>query len=165
MRCLVSDTGPLLHLFEAQALHVLPRIGNLYVPRQVVAEISRYLSLQQIPEWISIETLADSYAVESTLWQQAGLLDAGEAEAIALARQLQADWLLTDDAAARLLATEMGLEVHGSLGVILGAAAFGQLNFAEADQMLSSLAKSSLWISDRVMAEARAALQEICRPS
>ncbi len=47
-------------------------------------------------------------------------LGAGEAEAIALARSLHADWLLTDDAEARVVAQLAGLEVHGSLGVLLG---------------------------------------------
>jgi hypothetical protein len=32
VRCIVSDTGPLLHLSEAQVLHVLRLMGELYVP-------------------------------------------------------------------------------------------------------------------------------------
>jgi predicted nucleic acid-binding protein len=49
-------------------------------------------------------------------------LGPGEIEAILLARAVNADWLLTDDAGARLVAAFLGLEVHGSLGVILWAA-------------------------------------------
>jgi hypothetical protein len=139
-------------------------MGELYVPRMVVEELSQYLSVQQMPEWVIVEWLEKSRVVESTAWQRAGLLDAEEAEAIALARQVKADWLLTDDAAARLFGTEMGLEVHGSLGVVLGAAAFGHFSYAEADQALTRLTKSSLWISDKVLAEARAALREMFCP-
>jgi hypothetical protein len=130
----------------------------------VIEELSQYLSVQQMPEWVIVEWLEKSRVVESTAWQRAGLLDTGEAEAIALARQVKADWLLTDDAAARLFGTEMGLEVHGSLGVVLGAAAFGHFSYAEADQALTRLTKSSLWISDKVLAEARAALREMFCP-
>ena len=52
-----------------------------------------------------------------------GLAAYGEAQAIALARQFGPDWLLTDDASARLLAQSLGLEVHGSLGLVLWSAA------------------------------------------
>jgi len=72
------------------------------------------------------------------------LLHLREAEAIALARYLKPDWLLTDDAAARLLGQSLGLEVHGSLGIVLWAAATGYLNRSEADAILERLKNSSL---------------------
>jgi hypothetical protein len=53
------------------------------------------------------------------------------------------------------------LEVHGSLGIVLWAAAVGHLDRAQADQTLARLATSSLWISNRILAEARSALDEI----
>jgi hypothetical protein len=136
-------------------------MGELHAPPMVVEELSQYLPVQQIPEWMIVERLEKSQIAESIAWQRAGLLDAGEAESIALAQQLKADWLLTDDAAARLFAVELGLEVHGSLGVVLGAAAFGYLSYAEADRALKRLAKSSLWLSNKIMAEASAALHEM----
>ena len=162
MRC-VSDTGPLLHLTEAQALHLMQWTGDLHAPPQVIAEMAYHLSTWRVPEWMTTDTLAAPYASEAAAWQQAGLLDAGEAEAIALVRQIRADWLLTDDAAARLFAEELGLEVHGSLGVVLWAAALGHMVRTEAEQILTRLAASSLWISSRILAEARAALDEIFR--
>ena len=94
-------------------------------------------------------------------WQQAGLLDYGEAEAIGLARQLKADWLLTDDAAARLIAKEMEIEAHGSLGVVLWVAVEGHRNRIECEAALDALAGTSLWLSPRVLREARTALGEI----
>ena len=163
MRCVVSDTGPLLHLIEAQALHLVRLTGELHIPPQVVAEMANHLSAWRVPEWMAVDALAAPHAAEAFAWQQAGLLDTGEAEAIALARQIKADWLLTDDAAARLFATELGLEVHGSLGVVLWAAALGHIDRAQAEQALTRLAASSLWISGRVLDEARSALDEIYR--
>jgi predicted nucleic acid-binding protein len=88
-------------------------------------------------------------------------LDAGEAEAIALARQVQADWFLTDDAAARLFAQALGLEVHGALGIILWATAVGHLNRTAAEAALHRLAQSSLWVSAKVLTEARLALDQL----
>jgi predicted nucleic acid-binding protein len=89
------------------------------------------------------------------------LLDAGEAEAIALARQLNANWFLTVDAAARVLAASLGLEVHGALGIVLWAATIRHPSRGEAESALNRLAQSSLWISVRVLAEARAALDRL----
>ena len=56
-----------------------------------------------------------------------------------LVRQLKADWFVTDDTAARVLATTLGIEVHGSLGILLWAAA-AHLDGDEAD------AGSMLWL-------------------
>jgi predicted nucleic acid-binding protein len=64
--------------------------------------------------WLDHDHRGDHSFAQATRWLQVGLLDIGEAEAIALARQLNANWFLTDDAVARVLATSLGLEVHGS---------------------------------------------------
>jgi predicted nucleic acid-binding protein len=57
----------------------------------------------------------------------------------------------------------LGLEVHGSLGVVLWAAGAGHLGEKEAHAALDGLASSSLWVSERVLQEARAALKELLR--
>jgi len=158
VRCAVADTGLLLHLTEADALALTRLVGDLHIPPQVNAELAYLLSDWESPAWLKIDALAALHAAEAATWQQSGLLDPGEAAAIALARQLKADWLLTDDAAA---AAQLGLEVHGSLGIVLWAAAVGHLDRAQADQTLARLAASSLWISNRILAEARSALDAI----
>ena len=48
-------------------------------------------------------------------------LDKGEAEAIALALQIQADWILLDEREGRRIANKLGLKVTGVLGVLLRA--------------------------------------------
>ena len=160
---MISNTGPLLHLGETQTLTLLMQTGEVYIPRAVDVEMEQHDSMwaNARPSWIHVETLIAPYDGEATAWQQAGLLDAGEAEAIALARQVQADWLLTDDAAARLFAQALGLEVHGSLGIVLWAAAVGHLNRTAAETALNHLARSSLWVSAKVLAEARSALEQL----
>lgn len=157
----VCDTGPLLHLSEANALDMLRHVGEIHVPPQVLTEIGRHLVNWQTPVWVTIDALDASHAAEAAAWLHAELLHAGEAEAIALAHQIAADWLLTDDAAARLFASELGLEVHGSLGVILWAAALGYLDRPAAEQALTLLASSSPWLSTRIQREAWATLEVI----
>lgn len=163
MRRVVSNTGPLLHLYEAQALALLNTVGEVHIPRAVDAEISQYIPAWQTqrPEQLLVSSLTTSHAIEATAWQQGGLLEAGEAEAIALTRQIHADWFLTDDTTARLFAQSLGIEVHGSLGIVLWAAAVGHLARSNAEAALNRLAQSSLWVSARILAEARAALDRL----
>ncbi|WP_176226735.1 DUF3368 domain-containing protein [Candidatus Hakubella thermalkaliphila] len=115
----------------------------------------------QKPKWVQVNVLALPHAPQAAAWQQTGFLDVGEAEAIALARQLTADWLLTDDAAARVFAQLLGVEVHGSLGIVLWAAAVGHLQRGDAEATLDRLEQSSLWISAAVLEEAKAALDKL----
>jgi predicted nucleic acid-binding protein len=163
LRTVVCDTGPLLHLQEAGALDLLPAAGRIAIPPAVHAELAAHDPFwkERRPEWISVEQLDPAFAQRAARWTQAGLLDVGESEALSLAIQLTAGWFLTDDAAARLLAQQQGVEVHGSLGIVLWAAATGQLSSSEAEARLEALARSSLWISARVLAEARTALRQI----
>jgi predicted nucleic acid-binding protein len=138
-------------------------MGQVHIPKAVDAEMTQHDSAWQTrrPDWVHIDVLIAPHDVEAAAWQQAGLLNAGEAEAIALVRQTSAHWLLTDDAAARLFAQSLGLEVHGSLGIVLWAAAVGHLDRASAEAVLDRLSQSSLWISARVLAEAKAALDQL----
>ncbi len=55
----------------------------------------------------------------------------------------------------------MGLEVHGSLGLVLWTAAVGYLQYAEARSAIDRLAQSSLWISQAILGKAYKALDEI----
>jgi len=72
-----------------------------------------------------------------------------KAEALVLARQKKADWFPTDDAATRLFVSLLGIEVHGSLGIILWNAAHGHSNRKETEEALNRLEHSSLWLSAR----------------
>ena len=130
------------------------------IPPAVAAEVAYWTPAWSKPDWLNVEPLVEPHATAADAWRQAGLLDSGEAEAVALARRLGADWFLTDDAAGRLLAQTLRLEVHGSLGVVRWAAA-GHLGRTRAATILDGLANSSLWLSARVLAEARAALEQL----
>lgn len=55
-------------------------------------------------------------------------LDVGEAEAIALARQEQADLVLLDEKEARRLARRLGLQVLGTVGLLIWAKQRGLLS-------------------------------------
>ncbi len=158
MRRIVCDTGPLIHLHEADLLETLREAGRLFAPAAVKAEL---LSFDPVPDWLRIEPLIDPFGKEARTWIDSGLLHRGEAEAVGLAKQLRADWLVTDDAAARVVGQREGLEIHGSLGVLLYSAATGHLDGSDARAGLERLIDSSLWISSEVIEEARAALEQL----
>ena len=69
--------------------------------------------------WIQTQPLTNSQ-LANQLQQERGL-DAGEANAIALALELQADDLLIDERLGRQEAVRLGLSIIGILGVLLVA--------------------------------------------
>jgi len=164
MRQVVCDTGPILHLLEIKCIELLSFLGCTHIPPTVAQELDQHFPewLQRKPECILITPLSTTSYAQAASWQAAKMLHCGEAESLALAHQVICDWYLTDDAAARIYASSLGIEVHGTLGVILWAAAKGKLDRLEADSLLDKLVSdSSLWISPRIVAEAKAALDDL----
>jgi predicted nucleic acid-binding protein len=158
-RIIVCDTGPLLHLSEAGASHLLSLAGEILIPPLVAIEFEANAHGWSPPQWARKVALEKSTQKKAEKWAKAKQIDAGEAEAIGLALQEQADWLLTDDAKARQFAESLGLEVHGSIAIILWAVAIGLIREKTlAIQLLDNLANSSLWISNRILQEAHKAI-------
>ncbi|MEW5802094.1 MAG: hypothetical protein AB1847_08320 [bacterium] len=140
-------------------MSLLENVGEIVLPQRVSIEVRAVTDLaDHWPEWLRVIQLSLSELREAENWAKAGDLHAGEADAFVLARMQKADWLLTDDSSARLFASLFGLEVHGSLGVVLWNAARGHLSKREAEQALTNLKKSSLWLSVKVFKEAQEAL-------
>jgi predicted nucleic acid-binding protein len=141
----------------------LAAAGEVITPPGVEHELETRLSDWRTnrPSWLHVRRLSDEDIRQAEELMAMGGLGMGEAEAIAIARSLRADWLLTDDAGARVVASVLGLEVHGSLGIVLWAAANGYLRRQEALSTLGRLAKSSLWISQAVLNEARRAVERL----
>ena len=89
-------------------------------------------------------------------------LDRGEAEAIALALQEKADWLLIDERVGRRFAQRVGLKVKGTLGVLLEGV---RRDFIDDLQLLlDTLVAKGTWIAPATYAEVLKLSQEIQRP-
>ena len=114
-----------------------------------------------LPEWISVDSLIQNEARQAEALYCSGLIDLGEAEAITLSKRLEPKWFLTDDTKARIIAGSFGLEVHGSLGIVLWSAMVGHMDRTDARKAIDRLATTSLWISKRVLEEAQAALKAL----
>lgn len=161
MRIIVCDTGPILHLMEAGLLGLLQNVGNVYIPKLVDSETSDLYQhwKKERPDWIHIGLLKQDELDRAEVLSLSGILDDGEAEAVILAKRLNAEWFLTDDTEARIFADSLGIEVHGSLGIVLWSAAVGNLSYEEAKDALDRLSKTSLWISKNILSQAQKALK------
>ena len=163
MRVIVCDAGPIIHLHEARCMSLLRHTGNLFLPHRVYLEVQTAVQKDtQWPDWLQVVKLSSNEQNEAGVWQAAGGIHAGEAEALVLARQKGADLFLTDDAATRLFVSLLGVEVHGSLGVVLWCAAHRHITRKQTEAALKRLEQSSLWLSAKTYQEAQQALDEIC---
>ena len=164
MQLIVADAGPIIHLAESDALWLLNTLGEILVPRRVASEVSSVLGDSVWQSGVEIVDIDNSMRRNAELLVSTAGLHRGEAEAIAIAMSAKDSLLLSDDAAARLYASYIHIEVRGSLGIVLAALAYGRISITEAEQMLDRLRNSSLWLSQKVFQEAIAALNEIQGP-
>jgi uncharacterized protein len=127
----VSDSSPLIHLAKIEALELISRLySRILIPpavwREVVEESDGRpgaVEMQRavVAGWM-VKQAAKNEALVIALRQT---LDNGEAEAIALATELQPEAVLLDDKLARRMALRFGLPVTGTLGVLLRAKQVG----------------------------------------
>lgn len=166
MSAIVCDTGLLIHLYEARCMHLLKQTGELFIPHRVQQEVKAAILMDtQWPEWLNVVKLSPKEQAEAGAWQASRGLHAGEAEAVVLSKQKNADWFLTDDTATRVFVSVLGIEIRGSLGVILWSAARRHINREETEEALNRLRQSSLCLSEKIYKEARDALDSIFKNS
>jgi len=165
MKLVVTDTGPLLHLHQIGAVELVSKLGEVHATPKVWEELQHHapnFSAIAPSSWLKVYQPSAAAAQTASQWVQARILHAGEAEALAYAQEIRADFFLTDDTAARAMGESLGLQVRGSLGVILFAAASGILDQTMSDKTLANLEQhSSLWMSSKVKSAARNALAKI----
>ena len=149
----VSDSSPLIALDAIGQLDLLRHLyGVVLIPPKVQEEIRAgeggELLLRGAP-WIETRSLSLSGADASVLVG----LDAGEAEAIALALQVHADLLLMDERRGRAAAERLGLRRIGLVGVVLAAKRDGLIPSAR--PLLDDLVhRAGLWVGDDVFRDA-----------
>jgi predicted nucleic acid-binding protein len=120
----VSDASPLISLAAIDRLDLLRRLYNeVIIPeavrREVVMTAPGAAGAADVAgaNWINVRSVEDRTLVEALRVT----LDMGEAEAIALALEVNADLLLVDERRARAVAQRLGQPVIGVLGVIVEA--------------------------------------------
>ena len=123
----VSDTSPLTALLTVGEASILTNLfREVVIPEAVRGELLR--SHSPLPRWLRVAAVKDP----TQAGRYAQIVDAGEAEAIELARELHADRLLIDERKGRNLAVKEGVPVIGLLGVVLLAKRRGLIPSARA---------------------------------
>lgn len=153
----ISDTTPLRYLAVIGGLEWLPAIfGEVVCPAEVITECRHQSAPPALrvfaafpPAWLRIDTVRTD---TPELPDGVGL-DAGETAALRLARQLGADLVLMDERRGRAVAAGLGLEVTGTLGILVEASLRGIADFEEA--LAALISRSNIRVSDAVIAAAR----------
>jgi predicted nucleic acid-binding protein len=110
----VSSSSPLIALERIGRLELIHELlGEVTIPVAVAREV---FGAEDPPMWVKVVELG-SLGVDVP----SSTLGAGEREAIALAIELSARWLVLDDQPARRLAVSRGLSVTGTVGLLLAA--------------------------------------------
>lgn len=149
----VADSGPIIHLSLIGRIDLLPALyGQILVPGLVYEEVVQHgASLPGSAElheagWASrVEPDTDSNLFGVLRAQ----LDPGETAAICVAVERGADLILSDDRPARLTATRLGIEVKGTLGVLVEAKRRGKLEAIA--PALAALKQGGTWLSDQLV--------------
>ena len=142
----VSNSSPLIALARIQRLDLLPAIfESVLIPPAVAREIAP--SIPVLPTWLRIQ--APSVLPPASLLRRR--LGEGEREALALAIELEADWIILDDLPARRSAEATGLNVIGTLGTLVAAKRAGLLKSIRPE--LDALLRTSFFLSPQLYDE------------
>lgn len=160
----VTDNSPLTALALADLLHLLKVRWPLVIVPQAVWDESRHVgdanALRRLDAacaegWLEVRHATHAEEVA----RLRARLDAGESEAIALAVELRAEWLLIDEWKGRNAAKELGLAVTGTLGLLIWARMSGHANSLR-DLIALVETKGDLYLSQELKESALAAVGE-----
>jgi predicted nucleic acid-binding protein len=145
----VADSSPLIAMGRIGQLEILRAVfGQLLVPDAVWHEVVEAAADKPgssdiaAASWIERRTVKDSAWVNLLKHD----LGPGEAEAIVLARETGADFVLMDERLGRSAARNLGLKVVGLVGVLIEARKQGLIT--DACEMMERLSNDAgFWIS------------------
>jgi len=145
----VADASPLIAMARIGRLDLLRSVfGRLLVPgavwREVVEGGGDKAGAADVAaaDWIERRAVVDSSLVNLLRHD----LGAGEAEAIVLAREAKADFVLMDERLGRSAAHALGLKVVVVVGVLIEARARGLIT--DANEIMDQLhQQAGFWIS------------------
>lgn len=140
----VFNSSCLIGLERIQQLDILPQVFSvILIPEAVRQEVGLDA------DWLTVQTVNNASLVKALQTE----VDDGEAEAIALALELDDDVItVLDDQKARRLAKRLGLHLMGTVGVLLRAKQQGAI--AQIKPILAALLQADFRISDAIVRKA-----------
>ncbi len=145
----VSNTTPIISLSAIGKIEILRDIfEEVIIPKAVYDEIKSKHDVYGYNEvdltFIKVETVKNTELVSHFL----NLLDAGEAETIALSKELVADNTIIDENIGYGVAKETGLNVIRTLSILLKAKETGIVT--EVKPLIDEMVIKGRWYSNRV---------------
>jgi predicted nucleic acid-binding protein len=151
----VCDSTILIGLANIGRLEILREVfSKISIPDEVFHEVAQKgsdrLGSKDIKDarWIEVIRIKDKTQVDLLMIS----LDKGEAEVLALAKELGADLILVDEEKARKSAVIAGYNVMGLLGLFILAKKLGLLD--QVRPLIDELRRKKFRVSDRVVSEA-----------
>ena len=147
---IVSNTSPLCYLVLIGHADLLAKLHRqIHTTRKVLEELRHSNAPSPVRQWAASPPAWLTIHPDARVSDPAfDVLAPGERTALCLAEQLRADLVLLDEAAARLLASQRGMKVSGTLGVLCDAAQAGLLKLPAALDLLRKTnfrASPELW--------------------
>ncbi|MEZ5449205.1 MAG: DUF3368 domain-containing protein [Thiolinea sp.] len=143
----VCNTSPLIFLSKLKELELLSEcFGEIHIPQAVKSEIGDLA----LPTSVNVSAISEfgKHYVAGAL----GVLHTGELEAIRLAEEIRADWVILDDLRARQKALRQGLSVIGTIGVLQLAQAKGLFSKETFTTHLDALVNQhGMWLSAKML--------------
>jgi predicted nucleic acid-binding protein len=140
-KAIISDTSCLIALERIGKLDVL----KLIFEKVLITEEVRLEFGQEIPDWIAVVKNQNT----SKFFEFQKVLDSGEASSIAFALGTENSLLIIDEVKGRKIATENGLEIIGTLGLLLLAKKSGLVE--DLEQVLKDLNKNGSRVSKKLI--------------
>jgi predicted nucleic acid-binding protein len=148
----VSNTSPITNLAGIQQLDLLHQLyRTITIPQAVYDEMVNIgrtvpgaVEVQTL-SWITVQPTKDPNQVTALR----AVLDPGEAEAIVLAMELNAELLLIDERPGRAIARQNGIPIIGVLGVLLEAKRQGLIGAVKPplDQLINQV---EFWVDKQL---------------
>jgi predicted nucleic acid-binding protein len=137
---IVSDTSCLILFYKIGELELLKNVfGNILVTETVSKEFKK-----ELPEWVEIVSL------QSNLHKGLStVLDPGEATSIALAAEHDNSLLIIDEVKGRKVAREMGVQITGTLGVLIAAKEKGYIKAVK--PIIKKMEKTNFRVSEALL--------------
>lgn len=148
----ISDTSPVSNLILIERLDILQKLfTEIVIPSAVDAEIralkqfGKDLSEYETAGWIKVAAPANLQKVQTLQTK----LDEGEAQAIALALELNCGLLLMDERIGTDIARREGLQTVGLVGVLIKAKE--EEIIEKVSEVLNELKTSAgFWLGDKL---------------
>lgn len=143
----VSDSTPIISLSSINKIELLKLLFNqIYIPKAVYKEIKtkKLFGYKEIDsEWFKVTDIKGGKYLGFLLND----LDAGEAEAIVLAKEIEADTLIIDERIGYDIAKSQHIFAIGTLSVLLMAKQKGMIQ--KVKPTLEEMVQKGRWYSER----------------